>query len=220
MIGEGYAGKGAGKLSDFGSDYGVEAFGRTKASDRERKAAAQQRKLGIDVANLGFKRSRGYWQPQYEYGQDTLNAFRDWGKDGDITSDPSYQWRFNQGLEGAQNSAIASGMGGLSGNALRGITDYGQQAASQEFGNEFQRWMQKLGLGQDATNAMSGIAERQGTTIGGMIAGGGQQDFQNFQNIQNQGRQDLTAQNQILSDWFSNIFGGSGGMGGMGGGGG
>lgn len=54
------------------------------------------------------------------------------------TSDPSYQFRLQQGQQAVERSALAKGIG-FSGNALQALTDYGQGAASQEYGAQFAR---------------------------------------------------------------------------------
>jgi hypothetical protein len=54
------------------------------------------------------------------------------------SSDPSYQWRLNQGLEALNKSAAARG-GYFSGQTGKDITDYAQGLASTEFQNAFQR---------------------------------------------------------------------------------
>lgn len=192
---------------------GWEAFGRMSSNTKGRRKAMQAGSMGLDEMRRGYDEAKGYWKPQYDYGQEQLNAFRDWGKDPNaITSDPSYQFRRSQGQEALENSAAARG-GALSGNALRAISDYGQESASQEYGNEFNRWMQKLGLGERATGQMSGLAERGGVNAGQMLAGLGQQEFANKMGIQEMSRADMQAQNKVIQDWIKTIFGG-GGMGG------
>lgn len=57
------------------------------------------------------------------------------------TSDPSYKWRFEQGQQAVERSAAAKGLLG-SGNVLQELQAYGQGAASQEFGAQFQRMLQ------------------------------------------------------------------------------
>lgn len=53
-------------------------------------------------------------------------------------NDPSYQWRLQQGMDAAKADAAASGMFG-SGNMYSGLMDLGQNMASQEYGNEYNR---------------------------------------------------------------------------------
>jgi len=54
-------------------------------------------------------------------------------------ADPSYTWRVNQGLNAINSSAAAKG-GYFSGGTGEALNDYGQEAASQEYGNQFNRW--------------------------------------------------------------------------------
>ena len=69
-------------------------------------------------------------------------------------ADPSYQWRLNQGLAGVESSAAARG-GYFSGNTGKALMDYGQGAASQEYGNQFGRYNQMWNnyMGQEGFNA-------------------------------------------------------------------
>ena len=55
-------------------------------------------------------------------------------------NDPGYQFRLQQGMDALQNSAAAKG-GLLSGNTQKGIQDYAQQYASNEYGNVYNRAM-------------------------------------------------------------------------------
>lgn len=68
------------------------------------------------------------------------------GDGGDFRTDPSYKFRLQEGVNTLQNSALAKG-GLLSGNALRGINEFGQNLASTEYGKiydrEYQRQLQE-----------------------------------------------------------------------------
>lgn len=52
----------------------------------------------------------------------------------DLTSDPSYLWRVNEGERGLEAAAASRGVLN-SGGTLKDIVNYGQNAASQEFQN-------------------------------------------------------------------------------------
>jgi hypothetical protein len=64
-------------------------------------------------------------------------------------TDPSYAFRFNQGIQAGDRSAAAHGVL-LSGGQQKALTDYGQGAASTEYGNEFARNLQLTGQGLTA----------------------------------------------------------------------
>lgn len=53
-------------------------------------------------------------------------------------TDPSYQWRFDQGMEAVNRTKASQGLLN-SGNQLAALTEYGQGLASTEYGNEYQR---------------------------------------------------------------------------------
>lgn len=57
----------------------------------------------------------------------------------DFVADPGYEFRKTEGLDGIEQSAASRG-GLLSGNTLRALTEFGQDYASNEFGNAYIRW--------------------------------------------------------------------------------
>ena len=80
--------------------------------------------------------------------------------------DPGYAFRQSEGMKALERSASARG-NLLSGGTLKGIQRFGQDLASQEYGNAFNRYqiersarlnpLQSLmGSGQSATNVMTG----------------------------------------------------------------
>lgn len=56
----------------------------------------------------------------------------------DFKADPSYEFRRNEGMRGLENSAAARG-NLLSGAAMKALTRYNSDLASQEYGNAYQR---------------------------------------------------------------------------------
>jgi len=80
-----------------------------------------------------------------------------------LQSDPSYQWRFEQGQDAAQNSMSTNRRGG---SFARAMTDYGQGAASQEYQNVFNRNATLAGYATPSTGTGQGV-------INSAQAGGG-----------------------------------------------
>lgn len=70
------------------------------------------------------------------------------------SSDPSYQWRLNQGLGAVEHSAAANGLL-HSGGAMKALNNYAQGAASQEFQNQFARQNTLGGYAQPAATALT-----------------------------------------------------------------
>jgi hypothetical protein len=67
----------------------------------------------------------------FEFGNFSFNP-------GDFQGDPGYQFRMKQGQQVLENSAAARGtLHG--GNTMKGLIDYGQNFASNEFSNAYQR---------------------------------------------------------------------------------
>lgn len=83
--------------------------------------------------------------------------------------DPSYQWRFDQGQQTTERSLAARGLLN-SGNAAIELQEYGQGAASQEYGAQFARTLQALtGVEDQYSSQMSRLMELAG--IGNVSAG-------------------------------------------------
>lgn len=61
-----------------------------------------------------------------------------------ITSDPGYQFQYDQGLQGLQRQLAASG-GTQSGAALKAATQYGQNYANNAFNDYYNRWASQTG---------------------------------------------------------------------------
>jgi len=71
-------------------------------------------------------------------------------------ADPSYKWRFKQGQAALESSLAAQGLLN-SGRAALELQQYGQQAASQEFQNQYQRLFELAGVGQSNPTAAANL---------------------------------------------------------------
>jgi hypothetical protein len=98
-------------------------------------------------------------------------------------ADPGYAFRMSEGMKALERSAAARG-GLLSGAALRGIQRYGQDLASQEYMNAFNRFqaqragtlnpLQSLaGTAQTSANVLGTQAGTLGQSLGANIIGAG-----------------------------------------------
>jgi len=97
--------------------------------------------------------------------------------------DPSYNFRLQQGNLATTNLANQSG-GLIGGNALQGLTNYGQNLASTEFGNAFNRFQTQrsniynnlasiAGLGQTSLGQTGQLSGQTAAGVGSAIAGAG-----------------------------------------------
>jgi hypothetical protein len=75
---------------------------------------------------------------------DPDEAFRDFTMD-DFQADPGYAFRLKEGLRAVDQQAAARG-GLISGNALKASQAYGQDMASQEYTNAFNRYQAQRGF--------------------------------------------------------------------------
>jgi hypothetical protein len=97
--------------------------------------------------------------------------------------DPGYAFRMSEGMKGLERSAAARG-GLLSGSALKGIQRYGQDLASQEYQNAFNRYQTSrtntlnpfaslAGVAQSSANTLGTAAGQFGNQMGANIIGAG-----------------------------------------------
>ncbi len=176
--------------------------------EKSRDQALQLGFKGYGRFKKDYEYALAQQQPYADYGTETLNQFEQWTANPTF-SDPSYNWRFDEGQRAVENSAAAKG-GQLSGNALRAIADYGQGAASQEYGNEFNRWLQRLGIGMTGANNMSNLYGQRGTQTLNAAIGGGQNWFNNNLQSAAEIRQAEQGLNNILQSWIPSSYGGGG----------
>lgn len=136
-----------------------------EAAGKAGQLQADASKYAADLAQKQYEQTRQDQIPWLNAGRDALGQLSDrigqnaqfddrWGgriesayQNGQLTggldpnnfqNDPSYQFRKQQGMDGLQSSAAASG-GLLSGAALKSLNQYNSNLASQEYGNAWQR---------------------------------------------------------------------------------
>lgn len=130
-----------------------------QAPFREAGLTAQNRLM--DLLGLSDRTgAEGYGSAQQPFGMEQFQA------------DPGYAFRLKEGLGALDRSAVARG-GLLSGNQLRGVTQFGQELGSQEYQNAFNRYQAErasrlnplqslMGAGQSSANYLSGAAGQFG----------------------------------------------------------
>lgn len=87
-----------------------------------------------------------------------------------MSDDPSYGFRFQEGQRALERSAAARG-GLLSGGTGRRLARYGQDYASTEYMNRFNRLSTIAGMGQTMTANMGQIGFGYGGNMGNIIGG-------------------------------------------------
>jgi len=102
----------------------------------------------------------------------------------DFQQDPGYAFRQAEGMKALERSAAARG-NLMSGSTLKGIQRFGQDLASQEYQNAFNRYQVErsarlnplqslMGSGQSATNVMTGAAGQMGQNEASNLYNAGQ----------------------------------------------
>jgi hypothetical protein len=79
--------------------------------------------------------------------------------------DPSYEWRKQQGIDALAASGAAAGNYG-SGNMGVALQDYGQNLASTEYQNAYNRWNQEQANAFNRLATMAGIGQVTATNLG------------------------------------------------------
>lgn len=185
---------GAGALSA-----GAGLFGASQAAKAQKSAANR----AADTQTAMFERQIELQEPFRQAGLTAQNKiltvlgleggdtaspeFGKYARDfsmADFEADPGYGFRMSEGMKALERSAAARG-GLLSGSTLKGIQRFGQDTASQEYINAFNRYqtnrsnqlnpLQSLyGGGQTSTNLLSNAAGQTGQGVAGAQTAGGQ----------------------------------------------
>lgn len=154
----------------------VGAYSSRQAS----KAGLQGQREGSAAEERMFNRQVELQEPFREVGVNALPELVEASRYDPFTlekfqADPGYQFRLREGLKALDRTAAARG-GLLSGAQLRGVTRFGQELGSQEFGNAFNRYnigfqnrlnpLQSLtGMGQTTTNTLANQAGQYGQNL-------------------------------------------------------
>lgn len=137
----------------------IGANAASRASKTQAAAADQATQLQREM----FNKQLELQQPFQEAGVNALAKMQK-GVVSDYM-DPSYQFRLGEGMKALDRQAAARG-GLISGGALKAAQRYGQDYASQEFGNAYNRLAAMAGIGQTATGAMGNAAGAFGANAG------------------------------------------------------
>lgn len=116
---------------------GLEAAIQARLSEQAAARTASQQ-----AAEAAAKADPNYGSLAREYVPDKFSFSGE-----DLYSDPSYQFRLNQGQKALDRQGAASGRF-LSGSQLQASSNYNQAAASQEYGNAYSRALQTFGTNE------------------------------------------------------------------------
>lgn len=176
---------------------GAQLYGASQAAKAQKSAANR----AADTQMAMFERQLELQEPFRQAGltaQNRLLALLGLGEDktapdygkyardfgmADYTADPGYGFRLSEGTKALERSAAARG-GLLSGATLKGTQRFGQDLASQEYLNAFNRYQTNraaqlnplqslMGAGQTSANILTGAAGETGRGVAGAQMGAG-----------------------------------------------
>jgi hypothetical protein len=150
----------------------------SRSAGKSQAAAAGQ---AADLQRDQFERQVELQAPFREAGITALNKlipltdYQNFGMQ-QFQQDPGYAFRMSEGMKGLERSAAARG-GLLSGGTLKGIQRYGQDLASQEYQNAFNRYgiererrlnpLQSLaGVGQTTSQQLGAAGQTMASNVG------------------------------------------------------
>ena len=163
--------------SAIGSNASGKAAG-AQAAAADRAAEGQERM---------FERQVELSEPWRKAGEQALNKlipltdYKNFSM-SDFQADPGYSFRMSEGMKGLERSAAARG-GLLSGSTLKGIQRFGQDLASQEYTNAFNRYQTERAARLQPLQSLAGV----GQTTAQQIGQSGMQAAQNIGDIQMSG---------------------------------
>ena len=150
-------------------------------------AQANAADQAAQLQNAQYQQTRTDQAPWREAGVNALGKLQGMAdyKPFDMSTfaqDPSYQFRLDQGTKALERSAAARG-GLISGNTGGALQNYGQNAASQEYNNAFNRYqterqatlapyMTLAGYGQNANQFTANAGAANASNVGNLITGG------------------------------------------------
>lgn len=161
----------------------VTGGGATGAARDAAATTAAATNRAADLQYQMFQEQKALQEPWRQAGVNALGKLQtaaDYTPFGmqQFQQDPGYGFRMSEGLKALDRTAAARG-GLMSGAALKGAQRYGQDLASQEYTNAFNRYqterqaklgpLQSLaGVGQTAANTLGSQAGAYGTNVGNL----------------------------------------------------
>lgn len=149
---------------------GSSLLGSSSASSAaSTQAAAADR--AAELQNAQYQQTRQDQMPWMKAGETALNAltplatnYTPFGMD-QFKQDPGYAFRLQEGLKQLGHAAGARG-GLVSGQTLKGLQDYAQNAASGEYTNAFNRYQAERQARLAPLQSLAGVGQSTAATLG------------------------------------------------------
>jgi hypothetical protein len=137
------------------------------AADAQKQAAQQASQTEMQM----YQQTRSDLAPYRSFGASAISPLQDLltGSPGAETAAlqalPGYRFALDQGLQAAQDSAAARGLGS-SGAALQGAASYAAGLADSTYGAQVNRLLQAAGMGQGAAAQTGGFGATAASQVG------------------------------------------------------
>ena len=152
-----------------------QASAAQNAADAQLQASREANALQQRMYEEGVARQ----QPFLQGGTEDYNRLRSLMSGGPgaaqqfLQMDPGYGFRLSEGMKALDRQAAARG-GLISGAALKGAQRYGQDLASQEFGNAYGRLAGLAQIGPSAAGVLNNLGQNYANSAGQNLMAGGQ----------------------------------------------
>jgi hypothetical protein len=135
------------------------------------RANAEQQQKALDLQQRMYEEGVARQRPFLQGGTEDYNRLRSLMSGGPgaaqqfLQMDPGYGFRLSEGLKAVDRQAAARG-GLISGGALKASQRYGQDLASQEFGNAYNRLAGLAQIGPSSAGVMNQLGQNYASGAG------------------------------------------------------
>jgi hypothetical protein len=159
----------------------------SRSASKAADVQAQATQAAQDAQERMFERQVELQEPFRQAGMGALNKLiplSDYTKFGmdQFTQDPGYGFRLSEGMKALDRTAAARG-GLMSGATLKGAQRYGQDLASQEYQNAFNRYQTERAAQLNPLQSLAGVGQTAAGTLTNTYGAYGAQMGQNLQDI-------------------------------------
>jgi hypothetical protein len=145
------------------------AYEQRQASDRAVEAQTNAANSANATQRYMYEQQRADQEPWRQAGMGALTQMQSGDIMQNIQNDPGYKFRLNEGLKGVSGSAAARGMTN-SGANMKALTRYGQNYASGEYQNAYNRLSQMAGFGTNANSQNANAGQNYANQYGSNMA--------------------------------------------------
>jgi hypothetical protein len=175
----------------------------SKSASKAADVQAQATQAAQNAQERMFERQVELQEPFRQAGVNALNKLiplSDYTKFGmeQYQADPGYGFRLSEGMKALDRTAAARG-GLLSGATLKGAQRYGQDLASQEYQNAFNRYQTERAAQLNPLQSLAGVGQTAAGTLTNAYGNFGAQTGQNLQDIASARASGYLGQSNALS---------------------